>query len=624
LIAYRKEMRDQRVQGLAKLWDRLEVPTDARSLILDQVGQPTKIAFDVLEAVEMTLREELVEPMKVVQVRLLAASSDLNLPVSGEASHFLNTYLRDESALPTIEMLADCELQAAKLEGIVEVVAPLFSGVGPEQSRLMGEMAARMLEQQARMEALSADEMKAEGDRRVAEAERNAERDKDEHERKRRAAKESKQVAVAAQRAEREEQRRFRAQAQAAEAELEALRRQLDAEQQVQEERALRLRVSTGHSMRLAVEEKKLTDAAEALAELEKREETLKEEVRALQARGEAEKKELETAKIELETAIREQHDAATSEALELKQAMESQREEMQAQMVSQREEMKMAMDEEARAMEAVLEEETKAMEEKTQKMQATLEAERQSHQAALEEQRTSAHKTLENAKNQSNLLLKINSKVAEVSKSILLDRKALEERQQAEFERQALEKEGGVRREQYAALNLTKVEKIRQVNAQLKMLEMSDRVKETFNEKYQTVLPKPGAPPPMPEEILAIQMQIDELGAISKKLQMRCESDGLFVALRNLCAANVWKPKDLARQAVSGPSSLKDAKGADPDSITKEQLIFWLEKKNIQHTVGSLSFFYSAVGSSKKAKMTANAFIKAFDTVKSHPVEVV
>jgi hypothetical protein len=84
-----------------------------------------------------------------------------------------------------------------------------------------------------------------------------------------------------------------------------------------------------------------------------------------------------------------------------------------------------------------------------------------------------------------------------------------------------------------------------------------------------------------------------------------------------------VWKPKDLARQLISGPSAKKDAKGASPDVITKEQLTYWLGAKAITYTTESLSFFYSAVGAAKKPVIKIEAFIKAFDTVKTHPVEV-
>ena len=42
------------------------------------------------------------------------------------------------------------------------------------------------------------------------------------------------------------------------------------------------------------------------------------------------------------------------------------------------------------------------------------------------------------------------------------------------------------------------------------------------------------------------------------ERLQARAESDGIFVALKGVCAANVWKPKQLANMIVKGPGALK------------------------------------------------------------------
>lgn len=205
-----------------------------------------------------------------------------------------------------------------------------------------------------------------------------------------------------------------------------------------------------------------------------------------------------------------------------------------------------------------------------------------------------------------------------------LQDNNELEERKQKELERQALEQEGASRREEFSRLNLEKKEKVRLVNEQVAMLKLSDRLIETFNNKYQITIPPAGAPPPAPEKILGIQMEIDELTSLQQQLQTRCDSDGLFVALRNVCALTVWKPKELAKQIVSGPSALKNAKNTAEDSITKEQFTYWLNAKKITYTDDSLQFFYSAVKSpAKNPKMKTEAFIKAFDTVKSHPISL-
>ena len=192
----------------------------------------------------------------------------------------------------------------------------------------------------------------------------------------------------------------------------------------------------------------------------------------------------------------------------------------------------------------------------------------------------------------------------------------------------QALEREGASRRKEFTQLNRLKADALREVNSQLEMLMISDRLVATLNSKFAVQIPASGSPPPTAEKLLALQLQIDELKMTQEKLQMRCESDGLFVALRSLNMANVWKPKDLARQITTGPSALKDAKGAGDEIITKEQLTHWLGAKQVKYTEQSLTFFVTAVRLGKMSGKTVHVikndvFIKTFETIKVHPVDL-
>ena len=192
----------------------------------------------------------------------------------------------------------------------------------------------------------------------------------------------------------------------------------------------------------------------------------------------------------------------------------------------------------------------------------------------------------------------------------------------------QALEREGAPRREEFTQLNRLKADALREVNSQLEMLMISDRLVATLNSKFAVQIPASGSPPPTAEKLLAVQLQIDELKMTQEKLQMRCESDGLFVALRSLNMANAWKPKDLARQITTGPSALKDANGAGDEIITKEQLTHWLGAKQVKYTEQSLTFFVTAVRLGKMSGKTVHVikndvFIKTFETIKVHPVDL-
>ena len=192
----------------------------------------------------------------------------------------------------------------------------------------------------------------------------------------------------------------------------------------------------------------------------------------------------------------------------------------------------------------------------------------------------------------------------------------------------QALEREGASRRKEFTQLNRLKADALREVNSQLEMLKISDRLVATLNSKFAVQIPASGSPPPTAEKLLALQLQIDELKMTQEKLQMRCESDGLFVALRSLNMANAWKPKDLARQITTGPSALKDANGAGDEIITKEQLTHWLGAKQVKYTEQSLTFFVTAVRLGKMQGNTVHVikndvFIKTFETIKVHPVDL-
>ena len=187
----------------------------------------------------------------------------------------------------------------------------------------------------------------------------------------------------------------------------------------------------------------------------------------------------------------------------------------------------------------------------------------------------------------------------------------------------QALEKEGGSRREEFSQLNILKAEVLRRIKAQMEQFLLTDRIVQAFNDKFAVHIPPPGSPPPTPEMLLRVRLQTEELKAIEEKLQIRCESDGLFVALRSLCVANVWKPKDIAKQILTGPGALKDAAGAGPDVITKEQFTHFLGRKGIPYTAASLAFLFTAAGAAKKPVMKTDAFTKAFDTVKAQQIDV-
>ena len=126
--------------------------------------------------------------------------------------------------------------------------------------------------------------------------------------------------------------------------------------------------------------------------------------------------------------------------------------------------------------------------------------------------------------------------------------------------------------------------------------------------------------------DIRKLSTALEQLRHVLERLTMRCESDGLFVALRQLLKSNQWKPKQLAEQMVKGPSALKE-KDAKPDEITGAQIDYFMQRKQITFTPTAFAFFVQKCGSSvkklqsPKGALKAEAFVRAFESVVTPPI---
>ena len=147
---------------------------------------------------------------------------------------------------------------------------------------------------------------------------------------------------------------------------------------------------------------------------------------------------------------------------------------------------------------------------------------------------------------------------------------------------------------------------------------------RDDYEEKHNEQL---GSPDTVTDrQIRALKVDLEDLELSISKLEERCSTDGIFVALRHTMSANVWKPKMLAQMIVKGPGALKiDNLGGD--EIDYQQLLTFLQRKEIKHTLEAMAFFLEKVGSSKKkvdggkTRLDVNKFTKAFDTVVTPPL---
>jgi len=584
LHRFREQKLVEKVATLGRLFDRLQIDDAERARILDKTKQPTKESFEALAAEELALRAKLVAPMKAANAQMMHTWGLMRLKDNADYTYLKDDYLWiEESALPTLDQLVACEMQATKLQGFAAALQPLLTGAFPDNSTPIGDFIGTMLSHQDQLDKESAEQAKEDEKRaRLEEMARHASQ-MVLHDNEALAAHQARESAIAASRRNKAEQDRLRALQEANQMELDVVRNRID--EQAGE------RYGPGEHIEQMQHD---TIDSKTKALLEKRESELMLELAALREQAESEKA-----------------------------ALRAKTEEIQANAEKEKELLKQEMLKKQLQIQEQLEEEKSVLSFKLNEMKDSFEAEKGMLKEAHEQEQSKLTKEFEKKQRAQALAARLKQAAQNATVQKLTDQRELEERKQAEIERQAKEVEGASRREELTQLNLQKKEILRNINLKMAMLQLSTRVVESVNTKFAVVIPAEGAPPPTAEKILSLQMEIEEMNALLEKLQLRCESDGLFVALRNVCAVTLWKPRDLARQVVKGPSAMKDAKNTSDDIITKEQFTYWLQAKNITYTQQSLDFFYAEVKSSKKAGIKVDQFIKAFDTVKSHPVVV-
>ena len=110
-------------------------------------------------------------------------------------------------------------------------------------------------------------------------------------------------------------------------------------------------------------------------------------------------------------------------------------------------------------------------------------------------------------------------------------------------------------------------------------------------------------------------------------RIQERCDSDGVYVALRALMQKSAWRPRQLADQITKGPHALKPKAGQEvpKDQISVEQLLHFLERRQIAHTDAALAFLLQRCGSSSASKrpLKVDRFVASFEEIVPTPLVV-
>ena len=123
-------------------------------------------------------------------------------------------------------------------------------------------------------------------------------------------------------------------------------------------------------------------------------------------------------------------------------------------------------------------------------------------------------------------------------------------------------------------------------------------------------------------EDVEYLEEEVKEIAENDQRLQTRCESDGLLVAIRSLCADRGWSIRAMAMQVLTEQPCEDD--GAT--SFQLKQLQNWLSRMKLQYTSSGMAFLLFHCGTSMKAMLQGellpvDRFASSFDRVESSPL---
>ena len=120
----------------------------------------------------------------------------------------------------------------------------------------------------------------------------------------------------------------------------------------------------------------------------------------------------------------------------------------------------------------------------------------------------------------------------------------------------------------EFEGLLATRRKLVRDAQGWLDHLNCPPGILDDFEKKHNS--PQPNPDTVTDSQIRALKVDLEELEKAIGRLEARATSDGLFVALRNVMSANVWKPKVLANMIikVSGRRTLHTSRPMAPASM--------------------------------------------------------
>ena len=127
-------------------------------------------------------------------------------------------------------------------------------------------------------------------------------------------------------------------------------------------------------------------------------------------------------------------------------------------------------------------------------------------------------------------------------------------------------------------------------------------------------------------EVVRALEGRLRSLEATLERLRTRCDSDGLFVALRATMEGQSLSPRLLCKAVAEMPAKKGSQLQTGGKAILPQQLKGWLNKEGIQYTERGMAFFAQTCGAkmpafAKGEPVKTDLIIYAFDKVKAKPV---
>ena len=135
----------------------------------------------------------------------------------------------------------------------------------------------------------------------------------------------------------------------------------------------------------------------------------------------------------------------------------------------------------------------------------------------------------------------------------------------------------------------------IKAARACLEVLAAPDAVLDDFEARHSTSWVDEGDA--TEEDMTYLAGRIADLEPVLERLESRCESDGLCIAIRHKCKDNGWSTKDVGRQVMI--VRVKGQQKSMDNTFSLEQLESWLDGIGVTYTDGGLGFLVHMAGSS-------------------------